>query len=332
LDISEAGEYYWDNTEFPRYLAYYKNVPEVKSAIDAMAMWVTGKGWTADPYTENILNNIVGWGEDSFQSIMRAHEVMTMLNGDAYAEIVRNDSGVLINLKPLDPRQCRTVVNSKGFIVRYEVREGGKMRKIPTTKMLHSTENRLGAEYHGTGKLVSVTWLLDAKKEAMKDLRRVMHRSTIRVLYIDMDEEDTLTKAKTQYKDAIKNGEVLIMPARKGEAEFEDLSVPPVTVYLEWIKYVGSEIYKAVGTPEIILGGSQEYTEAGSKVGYMTFEQPYMTRQKLLETDLWNQVGVKVKFERPTSIKDDVQKGEAQNTGQTNFQQGETQLNTKGRE
>ena len=92
---------------------------------------------------------------------------------------------------------------------------------------------------------------------------------------------------------------------------------------MRWIEHLESEFQEEIGTPKVILGGSQNFTEASSKVGFLTFVQPYMTRQRNLEDDLWNQVGVKVRFNRPVSLKDDVQGSEAANTGQVGFQQNE---------
>ena len=94
---------------------------------------------------------------------------------------------------------------------------------------------------------------------------------------------------------------------------------------MNWIRYLENVFYQAVGVPKIILGGSQEFTEASSKIGYLTFEQPYMAEQRELESDLWAQLGIKVKFERPVSLKEDVQQNEAANTGQVGIQANETQ-------
>ena len=89
------------------------------------------------------------------------------------------------------------------------------------------------------------------------------------------------------------------------------------------IRYLENFFYQAVGIPKIILGGAQEYTEASSKVGYLTFEQVYMAEQRLLEQDLWAQLAIRLEFERPTSLKEEVVTSEAANTGQVGFQPNE---------
>lgn len=329
LDVaSPLKETFYNNPNWSVYLGYYKTIPELKSAIDSMVMWTIGKGYSVNiSNLKNQLDNIRGWGEDSFLSILRNHDTITMINGDAYTEAIRKKNGRLLNLKPLNPAFMRTVVNDKGIIIRYEeVRGKNVIRKLKPSQVLHSTENRIGSEIHGVSKIEAVKWIIDARNAAMSDLRRVMHRSTIRVLYVDEDDTSRLITLKTQYKEGLANGDVLIIPARKGEAEFQDLSVPPVTAYMEWIKYLENVFYKQIGVPEIILGGSQNYTEASSKVGYLTFEQPYMARQKRLEEDLKNQLGIDITFNRPVSLKDNIQSDEAKNTGQVSLKSSE--LNT----
>ena len=122
--IDEAGhqkETYYQNPNFTKYLGYYKTIPELKQAVDALARWTAGRGWTSDDGTRTRLERIKGWGEDTFDSILWNLLVMKKINGDSYAEIIRwPDNGDLINLKPLNPQKIQIVVNSKGVIERYE--------------------------------------------------------------------------------------------------------------------------------------------------------------------------------------------------------------------
>ena len=155
----------------------------------------------------------------------------------------------------------------------------------------------------------------------MADKRIILHRSTIRIIEVDADDSTRLSTLKTQYAEAIKNGEVLLVP--KDNVSFPN--VPPISTaeHSEWIRYLENFFYQAVGVPKIILGGSQEFTEASSKIGYLTFEQPYMTEQRLLEQDIFLQLGLTITFNRPVSLKEAVQESEAANTGQVGFQQNE---------
>lgn len=329
-EVDEAGgtrETVWSNDDWSQNLGYFKEIPELRQAIIALATWTAGKGYTTDSNTEVILEGINGWGEDTFQSIMENMIIVKKINGDAYAEIIRSEEGTLINLKPLNPARMRTIVNSKGLITRYEedIPKGGR-NKFRPDQIFHIVNDRTANEIHGTSPIESCKWVIDARNEAMADWRRTLHRSTIRVMYVDADDDTRLNKLKVQYKDAIKKGEVMLVPREKaGDVEFQDLQPPSAENFLGWIRYLENFFYQAVGVPKIILGGAAEYTEASSKVGYLTFEQVYMKEQRELEQDIWNQLALKIKFDRPVSLKSDIKEDEAANTGQVGFQPNETE-------
>jgi len=329
IDDNVTKSFEWTNPDWSKYLGYYKEIPELKQAIDSLAMWTAGKGWTVkDSLVRTYLENIRGWGEDTFDSLMQNMLIVKKTNGDAFAQIMRHDKKkhILLNIKPLNPSRVKIVVGKDGIIDKYKVQNSdGTWKDIAVEDMFHISNNRVANEIHGTSVIESCQWIIDARNEAMSNLRRIMHRSTIRVLYVDQDD---LTKAGTfreQYKEAIKNGEVLILPGKSSDNSFQDLQVPPTQAYLEWIRYLENFFYQAVGIPKIILGGSQEFTEASSKVGYLTFEQVYAAEQRLLEQDIWNQLGIKITFERPVSLKEDILTSEAANTGQVGFQPNETE-------
>ena len=324
LDTAQVNEFSWDNPKWSSYLGYYKQIPELKKSIDALAMWTAGKGWTADNIIKITLDRMRGWGEDTFQSIMMGLIVVKKINGDAFAEIIRNEKGTLINLKPLNPNSVKIWVDEKGLITRYEeINIGQAPRTISAENMLHLCNDRIANEIHGTSVVEACQWIIDARNEAMADKRRILHRSTIRVIEVDIDDTSKLTNLKNDYKEAIKKGEVLFVP--KGNTGFPDVPSLSTAEHSEWIRYLENFFYQAVGVPKIILGGSQEFTEASSKIGYLTFEQVYMTEQMELESDLWAQLGLKVEFNRPVSLKEAVQESEAANTGQVGFQQSELQ-------
>ena len=322
IDDSTSDEFYWYNSSFPKYLGYYKQIPELKKAVDALAMWTTGKGYTTDPSTQVILEHLTGWGEDTFDSIIQNMIVIKKINGDAYAEIIE-EKDILINLKPLNPSNVRHVVNKKGIIKRYDVWDGSGWKEFKKEKIFHISNDRVASEIHGVSVVEACQWVIDARNEAMSDWRRILHRSTIRILEVDSDDTTTISTIREQYKEAIKNGEVLIIPKVK-DGGFQDLAAPPGEVFLNWIQYLENFFYQAVGVPKVIMGGAAEYTEASSKIGMQTFEQPHMTERRLLEQDIWNQLFLKIKFSEPASLMDNLQTSEAANTGQVGFQPNDT--------
>ena len=320
---SKSDETYYENPNWSKYLGYYKRIPEFKEAIRALARWSVGRGFTTDVGTKVILDHITGAGEDTFQSIITNHLIVKKVNGDAYAEIIRGDdkNETLINLKPLNPAHMRTVFNKKGLIIGYEefdLNSKQTKRRFKPEEIFHSMNDRIANEIHGTSVLEACQWVIDARNEAMADKRRVHHRSTIRIMEVDSDDTTKLGTLKTQYAEAIKSGEVLIVPKGIG---FMDAPMNYIDT-IDWIRYLEGFFYQAVGVPRAIAN-TENFTEASSKGGYLTFEPVYVEEQTLLEQDLWNQLGIKVTFNRPPSLSGVMQSDEAKNTGQMGFQDNE---------
>lgn len=333
VTLDEAGmvkETWYDFPDSDKYLKYYKTIPELKKAVDALATWVTSKGYDTNPYHSVILDHLIGWGEDSASSIFWNLQVQKKIFGDAFAEIIRDDKGTILNIKPLYPGNMRVVVNGQGIITRYEQRTNVPTapKKFSPDKILHLVNDRVANEIHGTSVIQACQWVIDARNESMADWRRILHRSTIRVLYVPIDDNPMMAKVKTQYQTAINKGEVVVVPAKPGEAQFQDLDAPPIDAFLRWIQYLEGFFYQAVGIPRVIAT-SENYTEAASKVGYLTFEPIYTREQTELEYDLWNQCQIKLTFNRPPSLMDTMQQSEAKNTSQTGFQQGDLNPNVK---
>jgi len=327
IDEAQDKEFYWLNDYWSEGLGILKNNPAYKERIRALARWAVGKGFKTDNKTLVRLRNILGWGEDSFQSVITNLIITKKTNGDAYAEVIRNDKGELINLKPLNPKNVRIVVNHKGMIKRYDVLERGEWKNRKREEIFHLCNDRIASEIHGTPAWKACKWELEAKQEVMQDWRRISHRSTIRVMYIDAEDTKKLNQVKSEYKDAIKNGEVMLIPAKKGDAEFIDYNLPPIDAFIRWIEYLDRAISQSLGIPNAIAD-TTDYSEASSKVGYMTFEPVYTEEQTLLEQDLFNQLAIKIKFNRPPSLSGTLQDDEEKNTGQTTIQQNELKAGT----
>lgn len=325
----DQEETYYDIKNFAKLFGYYKNQPELKKAIDSLAVWSTGLGFTTDFDTEVQLKSFDGWGNDSINDILFNLFVMKKVCGDSFAEIVRDtETSEIINLRPLNPQYVRTVVNRKGRVIRYEYRvptkSGNSYQTFKPQEILHLCNDRVADEIHGVSVIDACIWVIEARQEAMNDWRRISHRNTIRVMFIDADDSTRLNQVKTEYATAIKNGELLIVPAKSGEAQFQDLQSVDIDNFLNWIQYLENFFYQAVGIPRVIAT-SENYTEAASKIGFLTFEPVYTHEQVLFEQDLLNQCSIKIKFNRPPSLSGMLQESEDKNTGQTNIQPNEVQ-------
>ena len=116
----EQKETTWQNTNWTQDYGYYTEIPEYRVAIDTKAMWTIGAGIEADEQTLLLLGTIKGNGKDSFNSILKNQIKVKTISRDSFAEIIRDDEGILINLKPLNPGSIVIVQNRQGRIIRYE--------------------------------------------------------------------------------------------------------------------------------------------------------------------------------------------------------------------
>jgi len=314
---SEASVNYYDNPNFSKWYGYYKQLPELKKGIDAFAIWVLGKGYETDNRTQIILNNISGRGDEDFMAIMWNMLVMKKVNGDSFAEIIREpNSRIIINIKPLSPQNIRVRFNKKGIITGYIEKRNNK--PYEPEDILHFSNDRTADEMGGTSVVPVVQWNIDAKNEAMAGYRRILHRSTIRVLYIDEQDTTRMANIKRDYAAAINKGELLIMPASVKDATFQDLSTPPIQSFLEWIRYLDNQIFLNIGTPKVIMGSVDSIPESGGKISYLSYEQIYSRETRELEADLLAQLGMEITFNPPVSIAEGV--ADERSNAQTGFQ------------
>ena len=315
----------WTFNKWSQHLGYWKETPQLNRSITALAVYTAGLGYTSTQQT--LLENITGWGEDSFTSICMDMIKIKKFAGDAFAHIIRNkDTGTLINLKKLDTGRMTIVIAGDGLIDKYEYASSIKGKAFQTfqpNEILHLCNDRIADEVHGTAITDIIEWIILAKKEAMQDWKRISHRSTVRILYIDIGDKKKLDGVKRDYPEALKEGSLLILPIAQKDAKFEDLQLPPVEAFLAWLRYLDNLFYQVVGVPKIIAT-AEEFTESASKVGFLTFQPFYTTEQHQLESDLWNQVAIRVKFNKPPQLDTGLQQDEAKDGPITATQPNDT--------
>ncbi len=320
----------WTNDNFTKYYGFYSKIGEYKSAINSFATLVIGQGYTANNATTVMLENITGWGEDTILSILWNMIVVKKFNGDSYAEIMRNDKGTLVNLKTLTPERMAHILNKQGLIERYEYTQyDGRIKKFEPNEILHFCNDRIADEPHGTATTEAVEWLIEALEEARRDWKRIAHRSTVRVLYVEESDKTRLANLRKDYGDAIGH-EVLILPGNQKDYGFQDLNLPPVESFLAWIRYLGDQFYNQLGINKAAIGGTQDNTEASAKIGLFSNESVWAREILDVEADLWNQLAVRIKINKQPSMMDGMQQQEQKNQAQTGFQPNDTQVKIRG--
>ena len=292
-----------------------------KQAIDAKAIWTVGKGFKSpDQETEIILDSIIGWGTDTFDTIIKNMIIVRQICGDAYAEVIRKENGRLLNLKPLDPSSMKIVTNKKGVIIRYEqinkTEAGIGIKRFEPHEIFHLSRHRVGDEIHGVGVIESVEATLLRYNQALDDFNTVLHRNVHPPTVVEVDTEDQteIDALVAKYEKMIKHKDVLFVPKGNVSITREGLSNNATMNPMPWIEYHKNFFFQAVGIPQIIVGGSQEFTEATAKIAYLSFQQTVEDEQRDIETQMWAQLALKVEFEFPASLENELLSDQAKDS------------------
>lgn len=334
--VTEQKETTWMNDDWPQYHGYYKEIPELRAAIDAKATWTIGKGFKTDPETTQVLMGIKGWGKDTFNTILENMTRTMMIGGNAYAEIIRDDDGDLINLKPLDPGVMKHVGNPKGMLIRFE--QTSKIRqpvkKFQPEDIFFLARNRMADEIHGISLIESLVPIILMRNEAMSDMKIVFHRyvKPFNIFHLDTDDTVKIAAFKAKQDSITENVENMYIP--KGAVEVDRQSIPQFSTLnpLPWIAALNKYFYQATGGTDIVIGGSEEFTEATAKIKYLAYQQNVEELQLQIEEQVGLQLGIEIELEFPASLENellsdkakDVQSGAAQPTDTTATMPGET--------
>lgn len=301
--------------DWQKWYGYYKSISAFSSLVDKKACWTIGKGYEADEATKKILDNIRGFGKDTFNTIMQNGNKTKTIGGDFLAEIIRNKRGKLINLKPLNPGQWKIVASDKGIIKKYEQVSAesvnGKPQKLMTLKpdeVFHLCHNRTADDIHGVGVTEKIEQTLLMYQEGMTDMKVVFHRYVKPLLISEVDSDDPTEIAayKTKLDAAVANGENMIIP--KDTATVERVSIPQYSTLdpLPWLRHLENDFYKAEGVPAVVQAVSVGSTEAEAKIIYLAWQQIIEWEQLYLEQQIKAQLGLDVKFNFPASIAPDI--------------------------
>lgn len=303
----------WQSDNWSIYNGYYKQNNPIKGIINKLGTWSVGKGIEAEENVDKILRRIRGWGKDSFDDILNNLVRVRHINGDAYAEIIRDTAGRLINLKPLNPGRMVHVVNGQGILQFYEWRKSnGLVEKMEVKDVFHLVLNRDADEIHGTGDIESITGYLDKVKQLDEDMATLFHRYIVPIMLIKLDTDDTtkIASYKTQMDKALNTGQNIYTPQGSVESDILELKAGNENT-LEWRKTWVDEIVRSGGVPALIMAQEAGSTEASSKMVVFTWEQVIREEQKYLEVQIKNQLGLEVNLVPPASIEENVKEDEA---------------------
>ena len=334
-DGPTAGKTGYTSPNWQKYNGYYRtNRGGTKPKIDKFAMWAVGKGFKSDEKTRKILEQIRGFGKDSYNSIIENQVRVKKINGDSYAQIIRSKtikdkirnvaskvtlgfvryepgSGDLLNLKPLNPGRVGTVIGDDGMVEEYQIMDiTGKtvMKKLQPNKILHLINDREADEGHGISVYESMGEKLDKIQQLDNDMSVVFHRyvSPLLKFQLDTDDDTKIATFKTKAKSVLETGDPLFIP--KGAVEVDALGIPQFATLdpLKWRESWSQDAVMDIGIPELVLGRASGITEASAKIVYLSFQQTVEDEQRYIEEQLKLQLGIELKYEFPARIEENL--------------------------
>jgi hypothetical protein len=323
LDVdNDSGEttYYFENAVTD--LGYWQNDPIVFSATNGIATWAFRLGWTSDdPATIAEFEHFVGRGNEIFSDIMWNHEVMKLVVGDAFCEIVWSDDGnTILNLVPISPERVR-IISKGGQIKRYEVWNSSEWKTIKTENMYHTSNKRMGDQIHGTSQIDAIRKSIDARQEAEEDERTIKHRDkAVGIAKYKTNNKGKIDDANKAIKNAIENGDMIGVP--EDTVDFEAFPVKSSEDRQNWIQSRENHTYSTIGVPrnQITADGT---TEVGGIGGHLLLEISSGAEALAEEQRIWSQMARKIRFNRPPTLAPQVQENQAANTGTTQIQPAE---------
>lgn len=317
----------WINDRWAQQFGYFNQIPELNATINAKSTWTIGKGFKSDAITEMLLDTIKGWGKDTFNTILENMIRTYYIGGDSFAEIIRDDEGNLINIKTLSPDKIKIVVNRKGMIIKYKLLQvNGKQQTFQPEEIFHLSRNRVADQIHGCSVIDPLENIILARNESIDDYRTVMHDNVTPRWKFKLKTDDPTEIAAYKAKmDAVTSTKSANVYEPFDVSESELISVAPNATLdpKAWIDQQGDFFYEAVGVPQIILGGSGEFTEASAKIAYLAFQQNIEEEQLFIEEEVLSQLNLVIELEFPASLENELLSDNAKD-GAQNIDPSET--------
>ncbi len=310
LDTATINETREINDDWNNQLAIYKQIPEFKIAADIRAAWVVGEEIMSNDTTKNTLDNLTGWGKDNFRTILKNLITVKRIAGDAFAEIVRGENGLLINLKVLNPATITHIYNKEGLLIRYEETRGDKtVKRFKTNEIFHLTNKRIANEIHGIADSAALKKILEANNESFDDVRLLMHRYVKPMLTqaIDSSDKTKIDAYIAKFDKVFNEGRSLFYP--KGTVEEPKvLAVPSNSTLnpLPWREHLKDYFYQVLGMPQIIVGGGGEFSESSAKIAYLGFEVSIKDEQRDIMEQVWDQLALRIELKFTKSLMNDL--------------------------
>lgn len=342
--VSSESETPYQNVNWTKQVGAWKNNPDLKNAVILKSQWAFGGGWTADPRTTVILDHISGQGKQTFDDIIMNMNQTADIGENAYAEII-TDKGLkgavksmlgmrkLLNLKVLNTGKMKRIYNPQGILINYEYPVNGKPHRFDPEDILDFSSDILADETHGTSLIDSLFSTIEAENENSIDKKAWMHtRGTFILWKLKTDDPTKIANFKAKLlvaKQLAGNGDLCI-PDDDDTVSYEVIQTPINPAMFQYYSDIITKFYRCFGMPTIVPGQTGGTTESSSKVGEVNFVEGIKALQLKREKAIWAQLQLRVKFNPPADLMQNLQQDQAKDGTQGlqggGFQPNDVQL------
>jgi hypothetical protein len=193
-------------------------------------------------------------------------------------------------------------------------------------EMFHLARNRVADQIHGVSVIAPVENIILARSESISDYKIVMHNNVFPRWKFKLKTDDPAEIAAYKIKmDTVTQTTSQNVYEPFDVSESELISVAPNATLdpKAWIDQQGKFFYEAVGTPQIIIGGSGEFTEASAKIAYLAWQQNVEEEQLFIEEQVLSQLNLVIELEFPASLENELLSDKAKD-GPENIDASET--------
>ena len=304
-------------TKYSRWNGLVTRNPVVRQIIEIREASVFSSWAIKGPHrkeAERMLDNIRGRNGETFKQIMANLYKIAYISGDAYAEIVWDESGpeegLIARMEILPSDNIRQIID-KGEIKRYEEIDGYGSWKPKWTsqegtlsRIFHVRYNPRGAITHGLGMIEALNNVLVSREQLMQVGQDIYERMSQpkQMLLANTSHEDGLKLLRDAVKAAgdTWNG-IAVVPGRLVD-RVETLTLNPSLKPQEFLDYLDKEIFKATATPEIVLGTGYSTSEEDAKTRIAGFMGSIRYDQEIWEEDVQRQLFTQIWPTNPPEV------------------------------
>jgi hypothetical protein len=244
---------------------------------------------------QSMLDEITGNGKQTYKIIMNTGQIVEMIGGNAYFEMVANTSDPkLQNIRLLDSGNIKLKIKN-GSIIQYMQNVGSP---FAPEDVLHLSNCQCDSRPYGRSDIEPMQDLLLSMTQIWDDMSRIYHRYIKPTHIVELDTNSTTKQAdfaalwkrtrETPEDDLILPGDLI--------KKIDKVAIPQGGILdpSSWERILIQRMLQSFRTPELALGTGSVNSEESSRMLYSGFRQLVRWKQQKLEEDIYVQVFKKI--------------------------------------